>query len=1209
MSPTLNLSLFPPAPRIAVMFLIVLVVPARAEVPWPAEPAAQAVNLTGIEGPGQNDFYSDMSGAAWNPLTRRLWVCRNGPGGDASKFWAIRENGSGGYEIDYRNGNRGEWTGFGDLEGITVAHYDEDSVYVIIEGEERIKEYDVSVYGTATLRNNWNTSPYLPLNGGSGAEGIAFVPDEFLAAEGFVDQNGNPYTSQNGMGGLMFVAHQNGGRLYAFDLNRTNGTFTFVGAYQTGYSESADLAFDRSEGLLYIFHGADYNRTEVVTLGSTLVGGERRLNQVVMYGSPMGGNLEGIAVVPNDDCVGGQRAFFLVIDGGGATSLLLFNQFPCCIGDGSYGSDEDGDGVHDCNDDCPNTPPGQPPNADGCSCSQLDSDGDGVNNCNDACPNTPPGQPPNADGCSCSQLDSDGDGVNNCNDACPNTPPGQPPNADGCSCSQLDSDGDGVNNCNDACPNTPPGQPPNADGCSCSQLDSDGDGVNNCNDDCPNTPPGQPPNADGCSCSQLDSDGDGVNNCIDACPNTPPGQPPNADGCSCSQLDSDGDGVNNCIDDCPNTPPGQPPNADGCSCSQLDSDGDGVNNCNDDCPNTPPGQPPNADGCSCSQLDSDGDGVNNCIDDCPNTPPGEAPNAAGCSCSQLGSDCDDDNVCNGTETCTNGECVAGTPLNCDDGIDCTTDTCDPTAGCVHTDNCRFGEVCDQDTGGCVPLPAPEPLPIEPGDTWRYFKGINSAPPADWTTVPFADSGWLSGPGGFGFGPDCMAQRGTTLSDMQNGYLSVYARRLFHVDEPEMISSLTLTVDYDDAFVAYLNGQEVVRRNVTGNPPAHNQPATQDHECSACGGACNAAEVIDLSAFVSLLENGTNVLAIQAHNLSLGSSDFTLTVLLTATLGPNCQLDGDGDGVGDCDDECPDTPAGQPVNGDGCSCNQLDSDGDGVNNCNDDCPNTPPSEAPNADGCSCSQLDSDGDGVNNCNDACPNTPPGEALNADGCSCSQLDSDGDGVNNCNDACPNTPPGPAPNANGCSCSQLDSDGDGVDNCIDACPNTPLGQVPNADGCSCSQLDCDGDGVNDCDDTCPDTPPDSSVNDCGCAVVPTDPDSPVPPDNPGWEPASVPVEGEDEVVAGEVESLDGNGESCAGQDEDADGVDDCEDECPGTAFGAAVDEHGCSCDQSGDCVDGTTAAPVVGLCGAGLVPGAVLSLAGWRAMRRARAARRFLP
>jgi len=1011
MSPTLNLSLFPPAPRIAVMFLIVLVVPARAEVPWPAEPAAQAVNLTGIEGPGQNDFYSDMSGAAWNPLTRRLWVCRNGPGGDASKFWAIRENGSGGYEIDYRNGNRGEWTGFGDLEGITVAHYDEDSVYVIIEGEERIKEYDVSVYGTATLRNNWNTSPYLPLNGGSGAEGIAFVPDEFLAAEGFVDQNGNPYTSQNGMGGLMFVAHQNGGRLYAFDLNRTNGTFTFVGAYQTGYSESADLAFDRSEGLLYIFHGADYNRTEVVTLGSTLVGGERRLNQVVMYGSPMGGNLEGIAVVPNDDCVGGQRAFFLVIDGGGATSLLLFNQFPCCIGDGSYGSDEDGDGVHDCNDDCPNTPPGQPPNADGCSC------------------------------------------------------------------------------------------------------------------------------------------------------------------------------------------------------SQLDSDGDGVNNCNDDCPNTPPGQPPNADGCSCSQLASDGDGVNNCIDDCPNTPPGEAPNAAGCSCSQLGSDCDDDNVCNGTETCTNGECVAGTPLNCDDGIDCTTDTCDPTAGCVHTDNCRFGEVCDQDTGGCVPLPAPEPLPIEPGDTWRYFKGINSAPPADWTTVPFADSGWLSGPGGFGFGPDCMAQRGTTLSDMQNGYLSVYARRLFHVDEPEMISSLTLTVDYDDAFVAYLNGQEVVRRNVTGNPPAHNQPATQDHECSACGGACNAAEVIDLSAFVSLLENGTNVLAIQAHNLSLGSSDFTLTVLLTATLGPNCQLDGDGDGVGDCDDECPDTPAGQPVNGDGCSCNQLDSDGDGVNNCNDDCPNTPPSEAPNADGCSCSQLDSDGDGVNNCNDACPNTPPGEALNADGCSCSQLDSDGDGVNNCNDACPNTPPGPAPNANGCSCSQLDSDGDGVDNCIDACPNTPLGQVPNADGCSCSQLDCDGDGVNDCDDTCPDTPPDSSVNDCGCAVVPTDPDSPVPPDNPGWEPASVPVEGEDEVVAGEVESLDGNGESCAGQDEDADGVDDCEDECPGTAFGAAVDEHGCSCDQSGDCVDGTTAAPVVGLCGAGLVPGAVLSLAGGRAMRRARAARRCLP
>jgi hypothetical protein len=360
---------------------------ALGELSWPAESMDQATNLTGIEGPVPNDFYQDLSGAFWNPVTRRLWVCRNGPGGDNSKMWVIKENGSGGYEIDYRAGNRGEWTGFGDFEDLTQADLSADLVYTITEsdgrtafseGDARIREYDVAVYGTVALNRSWDITGYIPAyDGSSGAEGIAFIPDEYLQAAGFVDEAGNPYVSQNGMGGLMFVAHQNGGRLYAFDLNRSNGTFTYVGAYETGYSESCALAFDRSEGLLYVFHGADYNRTEVVTLGSSLQGGERRLNQVMMYASPGTGNLEGIAVVSNADCAAGMREFFLAIDGGGATSLLRFAQFPCCPGDGA-GADEDGDGVADCSDACPDTPAGSEVDLSGCACGQRDADGDGI---------------------------------------------------------------------------------------------------------------------------------------------------------------------------------------------------------------------------------------------------------------------------------------------------------------------------------------------------------------------------------------------------------------------------------------------------------------------------------------------------------------------------------------------------------------------------------------------------------------------------------------------------------------------------------------------------------------------------------------------------------------------------------------------------------------------------------------------------------------
>lgn len=306
-----------------------------AEVSWPAETLTSATNLTAVEGAGTNDFFVNMSSAFWNPVTRRLWVCRNG-GTDGSKFWALREDGNGSFEIDVQGGLRGEWTNFGDLEAITQTDYSESVVFLMIEGEERIKECRVAVYGTAVITNNWNTAPFLPLSGGSGAEGLCFIPDSFLIAAGFVDQNGNPYVSQNGMGGLMFVAHQNGGRVYAFDLNRTNSTFTFVGAYKTNFSESCELTFDRSDGRLYILHGADHNTIEVTNLVSTVVGSERQFTELATYGRPTGSpgswNLEGFAIMPNTDCSSNQRSAFLTIDDGGSQSLLWYKQFPCtCV--------------------------------------------------------------------------------------------------------------------------------------------------------------------------------------------------------------------------------------------------------------------------------------------------------------------------------------------------------------------------------------------------------------------------------------------------------------------------------------------------------------------------------------------------------------------------------------------------------------------------------------------------------------------------------------------------------------------------------------------------------------------------------------------------------------------------------------------------------------------------------------------------------------
>ena len=88
-------------------------------------------------------------------------------------------------------------------------------------------------------------------------------------------------------------------------------------------------------------------------------------------------------------------------------------------------------------------------------------------------------------------------------------------------------------------------------------------------------------------------------------------------------------------------------------------------------------------------------------------------------------------------------------------------------------------------------------------------------------------------------------------------------------------------------------------------------------------------------------------------------------------------DSDGDGVPDSKDQCPGTPAGAPVDANGCP---LYSDGDGVPDYLDKCPGTPSGVKTDADGC---PLDSDGDGVPDYLDKCPNTAPGAKVDKDGC----------------------------------------------------------------------------------------------------------------------------------------------------------------------------------------------------------------------------------
>ncbi len=92
--------------------------------------------------------------------------------------------------------------------------------------------------------------------------------------------------------------------------------------------------------------------------------------------------------------------------------------------------------------------------------------------------------------------------------------------------------------------------------------------------------------------------------------------------------------------------------------------------------------------------DAECDDANLCTTDSCDVPTGHCSSQAVAD----GTSCADANVCNGAETCAAGVCTAGTPLNCDDGNECTADTCDPLAGCQST-TLPDGTTCS--LGSCV----------------------------------------------------------------------------------------------------------------------------------------------------------------------------------------------------------------------------------------------------------------------------------------------------------------------------------------------------------------------------------------------------------------------------------------------------------------------------------------------------------------------------
>lgn len=168
------------------------------------------------------------------------------------------------------------------------------------------------------------------------------------------------------------------------------------------------------------------------------------------------------------------------------------------------------------------------------------------------------------------------------------------------------------------------------------------------------------------------------------------------------------------------------------------------------------------------------------------------------------------------------------------------------------------------------------LAITKDSFWNYI-ATASTPAVNWMLTSYNDTAWPSAFGPSGYGESFIAGTIPYGPDASARYTTTYFRKSFSItDDLNNIASLQLSILYDDGAIIYLNGVEVARRNLPGSGVDYDTFASTDIE------AVNY-EAIDLSAQISSLTQGENVIAVELHQASASSPDLVWDAELTFTL--------------------------------------------------------------------------------------------------------------------------------------------------------------------------------------------------------------------------------------------------------------------------------------------------------------------------------------
>lgn len=156
-------------------------------------------------------------------------------------------------------------------------------------------------------------------------------------------------------------------------------------------------------------------------------------------------------------------------------------------------------------------------------------------------------------------------------------------------------------------------------------------------------------------------------------------------------------------------------------------------------------------------------------------------------------------------------------------------------------------------------------------SYSYLKGGEAdSLGTDWASPDFDHTSWPKGNAPFRYGD---GTGGTVLADMQYSYSTLYLRTTFNASNVDKLGDVSFTIDYDDGFVIWINGQEILKKNAPENM-SPSSFATINHESGT-------PEVFTVNVADIPLQESENTIAVQCFNVNLESSDLFFDMAVEA----------------------------------------------------------------------------------------------------------------------------------------------------------------------------------------------------------------------------------------------------------------------------------------------------------------------------------------